>query len=141
MLAIGLDMHQKQTAVVILDTASREVEEHKVPTHEVPGFLQELSGGKRVVMETGGMSAFFARKLLSLGMDVIVVHAFKSHRFTEAMNTAKTDRLDAFPLALLADRGAEELGVWVPDEFLDDLRTLTRLRRRPQGASGQGQHS
>lgn len=130
MLAIGLDVHQKRTAVALLDADSGEVSERKVPTPDVPEFLQELRGPKRVVLEAGDMSAFLARKLDSLGMDVVVVDAFKSHRFAQAMNTAKTDRLDALALARLAHQGAAELAVWVPDESVDDLRTITRVRRK-----------
>ncbi len=115
MLAIGLDVHQKRTAVAILDSDSGEVRERKVSTLDVAEFLEELKGYKRVVLETGYMSAFLARKLGSLAMDVLLVDAFKSHRFAEAMNTAKTDRLDALALAHLAHQGAEELAVWVPD--------------------------
>jgi transposase len=63
-------------------------------------------------------------------VDVIVVDAFKSHRFAEAMNTAKTDRLDALALARLARQGAEEMAVWVADESVDDLRAITRVRRK-----------
>ena len=130
MLAIGLDVHQKRTAVAILDCGTGEVRERQVPTPDVPEFLEKLRDHKRVVLETGDMSAFVARKLGSLGMDVVVVDAFKSHRFAEAMNTAKTDRLDALALARLARQCAEELAVWVPDEAVDDLRTITRVRRK-----------
>ena len=108
----------------MLDSDTGEVRERKVPTPDVVEFLQELSSPKRVVLEAGSMSAFLARKLGSLGVDAVVVDAFKSHRFAEAMNTAKTDRLDALALARLAHQGAEELAVWVPDESVDELRTL-----------------
>jgi transposase len=130
MLAIGLDVHQKRTALAMLDSDTGEVRERKVPTSDVPEFLHELSGEKRVVLEAGCMSAFIARQLGLLGVDVIVVDAFKSHRFAEALNTAKTDQLDALALARLAHEGAEELAVWVPDESTDDLRTVTRVRRK-----------
>lgn len=91
MLAIGLGLHQKQTAVAVLDMDTGEVRQCKVSTEQVVEYLQGLGDEqKRVVMETGGGSLFVARKLLSLGMDVIVVDAFKSHRVAEAMHTAKT---------------------------------------------------
>ena len=110
MLAIGLDVHQKRTAVAILDCGTGEVRERKVPTPDVPEFLEKLRDHKRVVLEAGGMSAFIARKLGSLGMDV-VVDAFKSHRFAEAMSSAKTDRWDALARARLAHQGGAELAV------------------------------
>ena len=114
MLAIGLDLHQKQTAVAMLDMDAGEVRQSKVSAEHVVEYLQGLGDDeKRVVMETGGVSLFVARKLLSLGMDVMVVDAFKSHRFAEAMHTAKTDRLDALVLARLAAGGAAELATWV----------------------------
>lgn len=43
MLATGFGVRRKWTAVAILDTDSGAVQERKVPTREVPEFLQELS--------------------------------------------------------------------------------------------------
>jgi transposase len=130
MLAIGLDVHQKRTAVAILDTGTGEMRDRKLSTERVVEHLQQLGGEKRVVLESGGMSVFFAQQLLSLDIDTIVVDAFKAHRRAEAEHTAKTDKLDARTLARLAAEGVGNMAVWVPDKFVDDLRAITRARRQ-----------
>jgi hypothetical protein len=40
MLAIGLDLHQKQTAVAALDMDTGEVRQCKVSTEQVVAYLQ-----------------------------------------------------------------------------------------------------
>jgi hypothetical protein len=88
MLAIGSDVHQKQTAVAILDSDTGEIRERKVPTPDVPEFLQEFSPLKRVVLEAGCTSAFLARRLGPLGTEVLVADGFRSHRFAEDCHVA-----------------------------------------------------
>lgn len=130
MLAIGLDVHKKQTAVAILDTESGELRDRKIATERIVEFVVQLSDDKRVALETGGMSVHLARELRAAGVDAIVVDAFKVHRLAEAEHTAKTDKLDARTLARLAADGAATMQVWVPDAFVDDLRAVTRARRQ-----------
>jgi transposase len=81
----------------------------------------------RVAMETGSSGAILARELKSLGMDVIVVDAFKAHRVMEAISTAKTDKVDAKTLAELLAKGVlDTLAVWVPDQATHELRVISR---------------
>ena len=66
-LAIGLDLHQKQTGVATLDLDTGEVRQSKPAAEQVAEYLQGLGDdGKRVVMATGGLSPFAARKLRDL---------------------------------------------------------------------------
>jgi transposase len=116
--------------IAALDTASGELfKPRRVKTAALQAALRELPGPKRVALETGTQSMFLARQLKSCGLDVIVVDAFKTHRMMPALNTAKTDRLDAAALARLLARGhLDDYAVWVPDERAQELRTLTRTR-------------
>lgn len=131
MRAIGLDVHKKTTVVAWVDTETGEVASGlKVLTQDLVKEVASLPGPKRVALETGTQSHVLARQMMSLGIDVLVVNAFKVHRLFEAMKTAKTDKLDAKLLArFLADGLLEQLAVWVPDEDTHHARTLTRLRK------------
>jgi transposase len=129
MLAIGLDVHQKQTMVATLDTATGELSHRRVDTKQLVDHVSGLSEPKCMGLETGSQSFFLARQLLSLGLQVMVLDAFKVHRRAEGMHTAKTDRLDATALAHMVAEGGGTAKVWIADEALDELRTLTRTHR------------
>jgi transposase len=130
MLAIGLDVHQKHTTVAMLDTDSGELSHRKLSTLELVSYVAGLPGPKCLGLETGSQSFFIARRLLCLGMEVMVLDAFRVHRQAEAMHTAKTDRLDATALAQIVAQGGGTAQVWIASEQLDELRTLSRTHRQ-----------
>jgi len=129
MLAIGLDVHQKQTVVATLDTESGELSHRKVVTDRLVAHVAALPEPKCAGLETGAQSLFLARKLMSSGVEVMVLDAFKTHRRAEGMHTAKTDALDATALARMVAEGGGDAVVWVIGEPLDELRTLSRTHR------------
>jgi len=132
MIYIGLDVHKVNTTVAWLDSETGEISEaHNCPTDQLAEHLVALSGSKRIVMETGAISSFLARQLKSCGLEVMVVDAYKSHRLSEARQTAKTDKLDAQSLAWLLAAGLlEGAEVWVADEATAQLRELEHTRQR-----------
>jgi transposase len=130
MLAIGLDVHQTQTMVATLDTETGELSHRKVRTQELVAHVAALPEPKCIGLETGSQSFFLARQLLSLGLEVMVLDAFKVHRQAEAMHSAKTDRLDATALAHMVAQGGGTAQVWIAHEQLDELRTLSRTHRQ-----------
>jgi transposase len=130
MIAIGLDVHDKTTMVATLDTATGELSHRRVKTPDVVAHVERLAGHKSVGLETGARSFFLARQLLSLGLEVMVLDAFKVHRRAEGMHTAKTDKLDATTLAHMVAEGGGDAAVWLADEQLDELRTLSRTHRQ-----------
>jgi len=129
MLAIGLDVHKKQTMVAMLDTQTGELSYRRIATAQLVGQLAALPQPMSLGLETGAQSFFLARQLLSLGLEVMVLDAFKVHRRAEAMHSAKTDRLDATALARMVAEGGGDATVWIADAQLDELRSLTRTHR------------
>lgn len=134
MIAIGLDVHVKRTAVALLDTQTGQTRRTSADTAELASRLEERLADAdrdqcRVCIEVSATGTFVARLLHSYGFDVVVVDAFKAHRVIESQNTAKTDQRDATALArLLAAGQADAIAVWVPDPPTMQLRTLTRGR-------------
>jgi len=130
MLAIGMDVHQKLTVVVTLDTETGEVSHRKVMTTQLVAHVAALAEPKCAGLESGAQSFFLARQLMSCGVDVMVLDAFKVHRRAEGMHTAKTDLLDATTLAQMVVEGGGDAAIWIADEPLDELRTLSRAHRQ-----------
>jgi transposase len=128
---IGLDVHTDKTMMAWVDDATGEVASrpYEVPTHKVAEVLAAMPGPQRVALEVSGVALFLARELKSLGLETLVVDAFKSSRLLEARHRAKTDRLDAQSLMeCLVDGQLDNLTVWVADEQTQRLRNLTRTR-------------
>lgn len=129
---IGLDVHQRLTTVVWLDSETGEMSEaYEVPTAELADDLARLTGEKkRAVLEAGTRSHFLARRLMTLGLEVRVVHPFRVRRLFEGLyGLKKTDKIDARGLALaLADGYLERAEVWVATPAIHELRALTRTR-------------
>lgn len=131
MICVGLDVHNKNTTVVWVDADTGELSEpHSVSTDQVVDHLTTLPGTKRVVMEAGDSSFSLARKLKSCAVEVVVVDAYKAHRLLEACQSAKTDNLDATMLAILLAQGyLNSALVWVCDDYIQQLRELTRYQQ------------
>ena len=130
MIAIGLDVHAKNTMIAYLDTDTGELAHRNVPTHRLAAELADKDPEiTRICLEVSAPGLFIARNLISSGFYVIVVDAYKAHRIIESQNTAKTDKRDATALAKLVANGqAEDISIWVPDDRTRELRQLTRSR-------------
>jgi len=126
----GLDVHTKWTVLAWVDPQTGEIAEpYKLDNCELPAHLDQFARGGRIALETGSRSIFLARQLKSLGLEVLVVDAARLQPYLAARRTAKTDKNDALSLAqLLAAGELEALAVYVPDEYTEELRNLTRTR-------------
>jgi len=131
MLYIGLDVHQKKTKVAILDNVTGEFQKpYDVRTSDLPDHMEEMPGRKRIAMETSTVSQFVARRMRSSGLDVMMVDAAQCHLLLGGLSRSKTDKLDATGLCVLLSKGMlETVEVWLPDDAIQELRELTRLRR------------
>jgi transposase len=128
---IGLDVHQRQTRVALLDVETGEVSSRSVPTAELPTHLSGLAAELRIVLEAGGNSGFVARELLSCGWEVVVVHPPEARRQLGSRGRAKTDRCDAEGLVQALARGnLDDAVIWLPGPWIADLRELTRTREQ-----------
>ncbi|MCX6618895.1 MAG: IS110 family transposase [Acidobacteria bacterium] len=128
---LGLDVHTNWTVLAWVDAESGEIADpYRLDNTELLAHLAELlADGGRVALETGSRSIFLARQLKSLELDVLVVDAARLQPYLAARRTAKTDRNDALSMAqLLASGELDALAVYVPDEYTEELRNLTRTR-------------
>ena len=98
---IGLDLGDKQSYVVTLDSDGVMIEESRLPTTR-SSFQRRFSSlaGCRVAMEVGGHSRWASHLLKGLGHDVLVANARKLRAIYH--NPRKGDRADAEILARLA---------------------------------------
>lgn len=127
----GLDVHQARTTIVWIDDETGQTSRSRsVPNAEVAAYVRSFEGPGRVVMEAGSTSAWLARELNALGIEAVVVDAYKAHRVLEPLHRGtKTDRVDAAGLARLsATDWLDKLAVWVPDQRTHQLRIVTRTR-------------
>ena len=127
---VGLDVHTKWTVLAWVDPETGEVAEpYRLDNTEVLAQVVELARGGRVALETGSRSIFLARQLKSLDLEVLIVNAARLQPYLAARRTAKTDRNDAYSIAqLLASGELDDLAVYLPDEYTEELRNLTRTR-------------
>jgi len=98
---IGLDLGDKHSHVVILDSDGGLIEESRLPTTRA-SFQRKFStlGGSRVAMEVGTHSRWASYLLKELGQEVLVANARKLRAIYS--NPRKGDRADAETLARLA---------------------------------------
>jgi transposase len=98
---IGVDLGDKQSHVVILDSNGEMIEEARLPTTR-SSFQRRFSSlaGCRVAMEVGAHSRWASQLLKELGHDVLVANARKLRAIYS--NPRKGDRADAETLARLA---------------------------------------
>jgi transposase len=98
---IGVDLGDKQSHVVILDSNGEMIEEARLPTTR-SSFRRKFSSlaGCRVAMEVGAHSRWASHLLEELGHDVLVANARKLRAIYS--NPRKGDRADAETLARLA---------------------------------------
>lgn len=91
---------------------------------------------ERVVLEaSGGYEAEVLDALYVAGHEVVMLQPLRARHFARALGRlAKTDRVDAYMLALMGDKLADELRPWEPlSEPLRELRGLVELRRQLVG--------
>src|SRR3982751_3186510 len=98
---VGLDAHSKNCVYMIQDENGRPAGEGTVPT-TLPGLalLRErhsLPAGTPVVLESGTVAFFVARRLKALGLAPIVVDASEV-RAKALRPNQKSDRRDAIEL-------------------------------------------
>lgn len=135
MNAVGIDVSKGKSMIAIM----RPFGEVVAPPFEVPhtdtelkklaGFLKELPGETRVVMErTGNYWQPIANELSRAGLFVSVVNALLIYKYGDnSLRKGKTDRLDALKIASYClDRWAE-LKCYFPD---DQIRQSLKMCRR-----------
>jgi transposase len=101
MTYIGLDLGDKNSHVVILDSDGGLIEESRLPTTRA-SFERKFASlpHSRVAMEVGAHSRWASQLLKDLGHDVLVANARKLRAIYN--NPRKGDRVDAETLARLA---------------------------------------
>jgi len=130
MLYLGLDVHSKWSTVMGLNPETGEViQRDRVANGELGETLAALPGPLCGVMETGTQAWTLYRQLRSRFAELYVVDA--SQMWDRRRDrSAKTDRNDALRLAQALARGELKGVVWIPEEPIQELRTLGRAKVR-----------
>lgn len=128
-LFVGIDVHKQNWRVTIL-TAERELRTFSMNPNpeELARHLQQTypGGVYKSAYETGFSGFWIHRHLTELGIDNIVVHAADIPT-TSKEKSHKSDSIDSRKIARELRNGSIQ-GVWIPDQKLQDLRSLCRLR-------------
>jgi transposase len=128
-MLIGVDLHTRDQSVAMLDTATGELQEHRL-RHDgeaVEQFYGSLEAPATVAIESTGYALWFHVLMQRFGHTLLVGDAAKI-RATVVRKT-KTDRRDArHILTLLSERRFPT--IWVPDPGVRDLRALVAHRMR-----------
>ncbi len=129
MAYVGMDLHQKTTALCVVDDAGEVIERTQLRTTRAA-----LSGwfvGRarmQVAMEAGGESPWVDRLLRGLGQEVYVVNPHRVRLIAES--TLKTDTIDAEVLARLLRIDPAFLSPIRPRSETAQLgRSVLRVRR------------
>lgn len=129
---LGLDLHKRRTAWVLLDRQGRHVDEGWIDSR--PEALRDLFrrviGRKKahVAFEAGGSSLWAFDTCLDLLKDEARVHAAHPKSVKAIANsTQKNDMNDAWWLAYLTHEQRLPEG-WIPREQYRELRVATRER-------------
>jgi transposase len=126
MALVGLDVHQAQTVVAVLDPSTGELNVQRLrgePAKVVPVFLEELERPVSSVYEAGPTGFALARVAEQRGLDVRVVAPGSIPRAPG--DRVKTDRRDAKRLVRLFAAG-ELSYAFVPSETDERFRDLVR---------------
>lgn len=127
---IGIDVHKKSWVVTI---RSHQMELKTFSMNPSPEQLHSYlkrhypGGSYHSAYEAGFCGFWIHRKLLSYGIENIVIHAADVPTSHKEKST-KTDKVDSRKLARELENGSLK-GIYVPDEFYQQLRSLRRLRR------------
>ena len=159
---IGIDVHQRESQVCIVDEDGHVLLERRVRTRgERFAALLEGRGRARVVLEASTESEWVAQALEALGYEVIVADPNFAPMYATRSRRVKTDRRDARTLADACRLGAyrathrtsaaQSLGLKLPATRLTtrdllesalhhpdiDLEALTRIRERRVCSAGE----
>ena len=124
---VGLDVHARESTLVVFDQATGEVATRRVVgrPHELLPLLREVPRPARMVYEAGPTGYGLARRGRAEGLEVAVCAPGKTDR--PASDRVKTDKRDAIRLARLLAAG-ELVLVTVPSVEREQLRDLVRCR-------------
>jgi transposase len=124
---IGCDAHKKYSVFAGV-TEDGEVIQAKRVEHDrkaFRSFLQTLPPSSQIAVETTGNWYWLIDEMEKAGHTPSLVHAGKAKLMMGHIN--KTDKLDAWGLAILARNGTLP-EVWIPPGELRDQRELPRMR-------------
>lgn len=125
-LYIGLDVHERESQLAIFKKGGRLVEERRVLTKRLPGFLSSLPAEKKHVgMESVGFTYPVFDALKEAGCDVSVCNPYTIRE--RARSKIKNDRVDARTLGDLL-RSNYFPRSHIPDEETREKRLLTKER-------------
>jgi len=120
----GIDLHDHETQVVVVDDDGNLQNEFRLPTDRLDDLAEEYAGSEAAI-EASGIYRH-AYEMLDEHLDVTVANPSQNRLIADA--TVKTDRLDAKRLAHLLHNGwvAES---YVPEDEIRELRDLVRARK------------
>ncbi len=128
---VGIDVHKKSWSVAIIlnQLLIKKFSMNPSPKQLIEYLRKNYPNGEYYSVYEAGFSGFWAhRELLRLGINNIVVNpADVPTRGKE--RRSKTDRVDAVKLARELSVG-HLTGIYVPEESIEALRVLVRLRRQ-----------
>lgn len=138
MYYLGIDVSKSSSRLVILDDEGEKYSKPFSLQNDSSGFqkllarLKELSLSKDNLVVGIEATGIWWENLYCLladkGFKVIVLNPHQTNKFREALRKkAKTDDIDAYIIAGLL-RSKEYASSYVPEELIQTLRELTRLR-------------
>jgi transposase len=124
---IGCDAHKKYSvfAGVMEDGEVMPAKRVEHDRKAFRSFLQTLPSASQIAIETTGNWYWLIDEMEKAGHTPSLVHAAKAKLMMGQIN--KTDKLDAWGLAILARNGTLPK-VWIPPGELRDQRELPRMR-------------
>jgi transposase len=131
MLYAAIDIHKSVLQAALLDPASGEMSDARMPaTREaLRAWARPLRGQvAAVALEATSGWRWLWRELEALGFEVQLAEPAQARALRGRKRTAKNDRLDARWLALLLAKQMLPQS-WIPPEQIQRLRDLTRLRQ------------
>jgi transposase len=131
MLYAAIDIHKSVLQVALLEPATGEVSDARMPaTREaLRGWALPLRGSVvAVALEATSGWRWVWRELSVLGFEVQLAEPAQARALRGRKRKAKNDRLDARWLALLLAKQMLPQS-WIPPEEIQRLRDLTRLRQ------------
>src|SRR5438132_10159256 len=103
----GLDVSMAETQICVMARNGSVIHKAKVPSTpaDIAAELAQVPACRRIVFETGRMSAMLYHGLSQLGLPVVCVKSRQAYQALKSLATHKTDRNDARGLAHLARTG------------------------------------
>ena len=129
---VGIDVHLKQWTITV------RFQRMEMATHSIdpdPAVLMKYlhrrypKGNYHSVYEAGFCGFWIHRQLSSFGFKNIVVNPADVPT-THKEKDRKTDRIDSRKLARELESRSLKGGIYIPSEYHQQLRSLSRLRRR-----------